>query len=116
MLEAGLGVAVFIFTILFLVGFLMVARARLVNMEDVKIIINGDEENPIVSPAGGTLLNTLAAQKSFIPSACGGGGTCGVCKVVVESGGGSMLPTERTHVNRGEEREGCAQGGRVRGV
>jgi len=107
MLTAGLGVAVFIFIILFLVVFLMIARGRLVNMADVKIIINGDNENPIITQAGGTLLNTLSAQKIFIPSACGGGGTCGVCKVVVESGGGSMLPTERTHVNRGEEREGC---------
>ncbi len=107
MLTAGLGVAIFVFIILFLVAFLLIARGRLVNMEDVKIIINGDEENPIITPAGGTLLNTLSARKIFIPSACGGGGTCGVCKVVVESGGGSMLPTERTHVNRGEEREGC---------
>ena len=107
MLTAGLGVAIFVFIILFLVAFLLIARGRLVNMEDVKIIINGDEENPIITQAGGTLLNTLSARKIFIPSACGGGGTCGVCKVVVESGGGSMLPTERTHVNRGEEREGC---------
>ena len=107
MTTAVLGVAVFVFVIVALVVILMVARGQLVNTADVKIIVNGDEENPIVTPAGSTLLNALAAQKIFIPSACGGGGTCGVCKVNVESGGGAILPTERTHVTRGEEREGC---------
>lgn len=107
MLTAFLGVAVFVFVIVALVGVLMGARSQLVNTADVKIFVNGDEENPIITPAGSTLLNTLAAQKIFIPSACGGGGTCGVCKVNVESGGGALLPTERSHVTRGEEREGC---------
>jgi Na+-transporting NADH:ubiquinone oxidoreductase subunit F len=107
MLTAFLGVAVFVFVIVALVAVLMGARSQLVNTADVKIFVNGDEENPIITPAGSTLLNTLAAQKIFIPSACGGGGTCGVCKVNVESGGGALLPTERSHVTRGEEREGC---------
>ena len=107
MLTAGLGVAAFIFMIVALVLVLMMARARLVNTADVKIIVNGDESQPIVSPAGSTLLNTLAAQKIFIPSACGGGGTCGVCKVHVKEGGGALLPTEKSHISRGEEREGC---------
>ena len=107
MLTVGLGVIVFIVVILSLVAFLMVARSKLVNSADVRIIINGDTENPIIAPAGTTLLNTLSAQKIFIPSACGGGGTCGVCKVDVHSGGGSILPTELTHINRGEARQGC---------
>ena len=107
MQTAVLGVIAFVFVIVMLVVVLMGARAKLVNSADVKIIINGDEKNPIITPAGSTLLNTLAAQKIFIPSACGGGGTCGVCKVHVHSGGGAILPTERTHVSRGEEREGC---------
>ena len=107
MLTAGLGVAAFIFMIVALVLVLMMARAKLVNTADVKIIVNGDDSNPIVAPAGTTLLNTLAAQKIFIPSACGGGGTCGVCKVHVKEGGGAILPTEKSHVSRGEEREGC---------
>lgn len=107
MTTALLGVGAFVFVIVALVAVLMVARAQLVNTADVKIIVNGDEDNPIIAPAGTTLLNTLAAQKIFIPSACGGGGTCGVCKVHVHSGGGAILPTERSHVNRGEEREGC---------
>ena len=85
---------------------LMAARAKLVNSGAVKININ-EGEKIIEVAAGGTLLNTLAAQKIFIPSACGGGGTCGVCKVDVHDGGGSILPTEKTHVSRGEERQGC---------
>ena len=85
---------------------LMAARAKLVSTGAVKIDIN-DGEKVIEVPAGDTLLNTLSAQKIFIPSACGGGGTCGVCKVEVHDGGGSILPTEKTHVTRGEEREGC---------
>ncbi len=107
MTTALLGVAAFVFVIVALVAVLMVARAQLVNTADVKIIVNGDKDNPIIAPAGTTLLNTLAAQKIFIPSACGGGGTCGVCKVHVHEGGGAILPTERSHVSRGEEREGC---------
>ena len=107
MLTAVAGVAAFILVIVMLVLVLMGARAKLVNSADVRIVINGDESNPIVTPAGGTLLNTLAAQKIFIPSACGGGGTCGVCKVHVHSGGGSLLPTEESHISRGEAREGC---------
>jgi Na+-transporting NADH:ubiquinone oxidoreductase subunit F len=107
MLTAGLGVAAFVGVILAIVMVLMMARAQLVNTADVKIIVNGDEGNPVVVSAGSTLLNALSAQKIFIPSACGGGGTCGVCKVNVHSGGGSMLPTEVGHVSRGEAREGC---------
>ena len=105
--TAGLGVAVFILLIVALVFVLMGARSKLVNSADVNIVVNDDADNPIVAPAGDTLLNTLSAQKIFIPSACGGGGTCGVCKVHVKSGGGAILPTEKTHISRGEEREGC---------
>ncbi len=103
----GLGVLMFTLIILALVVILLGAKAKLVSSGDVKIIINEDESKPIVVPAGGTLLNALAAQKIFIPSACGGGGTCGVCKVHVHDGGGSILPTELTHISRGEAREGC---------
>lgn len=107
MLTAGLGVAAFLFVILSIVAALLLARNQLVNTADVNIVVNGDKDNPVVVPAGNTLLSALAAQKIFIPSACGGGGTCGVCKVHVHSGGGSMLPTEVSHINRGEAREGC---------
>jgi Na+-transporting NADH:ubiquinone oxidoreductase subunit F len=101
-----MGVGMFTGVILALVGLLLVARSRLVATGEVRIVVNGDESKPIVTSTGGTLLNTLADQKIFIPSACGGKGTCGVCKAKVFEGGGAVLPTERSHVSRGEEREG----------
>lgn len=106
MVVAVLGVAMFLVIILALVGLLMVAKANLVPAADVKIIINDDEDNPVIAQAGGTLLNVLSDKKIFIPSACGGGGTCGVCRVHVHEGGGAMLPTEKGHISRGEAREG----------
>lgn len=101
-----LGVAVFVLVIVALVMVLMVAKSKLVESGDVTIIINDDPEKAITTPAGSTLLNTLAAEKIFIPSACGGKGTCGVCKVDVIEGGGTLLPTETSHVSRGEARQG----------
>lgn len=102
-----LGVGVFLIIVIALVVVLMAARSKLVSTGEVNIIINGDTDNPLKAKAGGSLLGTLAAQKIFIPSACGGKGTCGVCKVHVHSGGGAMLPTEAGFVSRGEAREGC---------
>ena len=101
-----MGVGMFTGVILGLVGLLLVARSKLVATGDVRIVVNGDESKPIVAQAGGTLLGTLADQKIFIPSACGGKGTCGVCTAKVLEGGGAVLPTERSHITRGEEREG----------
>mgnify|MGYP002879705055 FL=1 len=100
-------VAVFILTIVGLVVVLMVARNKLVPSGSVKIFVNDDDANTIETQAGNTLLNTLSAQGIFIPSACGGKGTCGVCVVHVHDGGGAMLPTEEGHISRGEAREGC---------
>ena len=102
-----LGVAMFTFVILLLVLVLMGAKSKLVNTDAVTITINGDPEKALKVPAGSTLLNTLSAHKIFIPSACGGKGSCGVCKVNVHSGGGAMLPTEGSHISKGEAREGC---------
>ena len=101
------GVAIFFLTIIGLVVVLMVARNKLVPSGNVKIFVNEDDANTIETQAGSTLLNTLSAQGIFIPSACGGKGTCGVCKVHVHDGGGAMLPTEEGHISRGEAREGC---------
>ena len=101
------GVAGFTIVILALVLILMAARARLVQTGDVRILINGDPDKAITASAGSTLLNTLAENQIFIPSACGGQGTCGVCRVTVNEGGGSILPTETGHINRGDAREGC---------
>ena len=106
MLTVILGVAAFVIVIVVLVVVLMVAKSKLVASEDVTITINEDPDKAIVTPAGGTLLNTLAANRIFIPSACGGKGTCGVCKVDVHDGGGALLPTETSHISRGEARRG----------
>ncbi|MFO7303658.1 MAG: NADH:ubiquinone reductase (Na(+)-transporting) subunit F [Acidobacteriota bacterium] len=100
------GVGMFTGIILSVVGLLLVARSRLVASGKVRIVINEDESKAIETNAGGTLLGTLAANGIFIPSACGGKGTCGVCKVKVFDGGGALLPTEQSHVSRGEAREG----------
>ena len=101
----GLGVLMFTGVILALVAVLTVAKNKLVAGGDVNVIIN--DEKTLKVPAGGTLLGTLANNKIFIPSACGGKGSCGVCKVDVIEGGGAMLPTETGHISRGEAREGC---------
>ena len=102
-----IGVAGFTVVILALVLILMAARSQLVQSGDVKILINGDPDKALTAAAGSTLLNTLADNQIFIPSACGGQGTCGVCRVTVNEGGGSILPTETGHINRGDAREGC---------
>ena len=106
MMEGGLAVAMFAGIVLALVVVVLAAKAKLVNSEDVTITIN-DGKKTITIPAGQTLLNALSSEKIFIPSACGGGGTCGVCKVHVHEGGGEILPTEKTHNSKGEERHGC---------
>lgn len=102
-----LGVFMFTFVILSLIAVLLIAKSKLVSGEEVSIVINDDKSNTINVQSGGTLLSALAAQKIFIPSACGGKGSCGVCKVEIYEGGGAMLPTEPTHITRREAREGC---------
>ena len=106
MVTIILGVAVFVFVIVALVVVLMLAKSKLVASADVVIRVNDDPDKAITTPAGNTLLNTLAMQRIYIPSACGGKGTCGVCKVDVLEGGGALLPTETSHVSRGEARHG----------
>jgi Na+-transporting NADH:ubiquinone oxidoreductase subunit F len=101
-----MGVGMFTGVILALVALLLVARSRLVATGEVEIIINGDKSKAIRAPAGGTLLTTLAANQIFIPSACGGKGTCGVCTATVIEGGGAILPIERSHITRGQARAG----------
>ena len=101
------GVAAFSLVGLFIVGVLLIARSQLVSSGSVRIIVNGDESQAIETKAGGTLLSTLADQKLFIPSACGGGGTCAQCLVNIDEGGGELLPTEEGHITRGMAKEGC---------
>ena len=107
MMTVVFGVIGFTVTIIVLVVVLLAAKSKLVPSGDVKIVINDDPDNTLTTQAGGTLLGTLAANQIFIPSACGGQGTCGVCEVKVLEGGGAILPTELGHISRGEAREGC---------
>jgi Na+-transporting NADH:ubiquinone oxidoreductase subunit F len=101
------GVIAFTVVILLLVAVLLGAKSKLVASGDVEIMINDDPNKILKTQGGSTLLNTLSANRIFIPSACGGKGSCGVCKVNVLEGGGALLPTEEGHVSRGEAREGC---------
>ncbi len=96
---------VFTLVILLLAFMLIYARKKLVPQGDVKIIINGDEANPLMVQPGSSLLSTLSSQNIFLPSACGGGGTCAMCECHVEQGGGDVLPTELNHLSRREVAE-----------
>ena len=99
-----LGVVMFTGVVLSLVFVIMFARSQLVASGTVSILVN--DEKTIETGVGGKLLGALAEQKLFVASACGGGGTCGQCKVKVVEGGGAILPTERSHINKREAAEG----------
>ncbi len=104
--EIVLGVVMFTAMVLALVAVILAARSKLVSSGNVNIEINGDPEKTITVPAGDKLLSTLAGAGIFVPSACGGGGTCAQCKCIVEEGGGSMLPTEESHFTLREGKQG----------
>jgi Na+-transporting NADH:ubiquinone oxidoreductase subunit F len=93
--------------VLALVLVILFAKSKLVSSGDVNISINGDADKSVVASAGGKLLNVLADKGIFIPLACGGGGTCGQCRVHVHSGGGDILPTAEGHITKKEAKEGC---------
>jgi len=105
-------VIVFLALILLLVGVLLGAKAKLVASGPVKINVNGEKD--IEVGAGGTLLTTLGDNKLFLPSACGGGGTCIQCKCIVTEGGGTILPTEEPHFTRKEIAQGWRLGCQVK--
>lgn len=100
------GVACLTLVVLLLIGVLLFAESKLVNKGLCKIEINDDPDRSPEVPGGGTLLGVLSGQDIFLPSACGGGGTCAMCKCQVFEGGGDILPTELTHVSRSEAKEG----------
>ena len=102
--EVILGVAMFTGVILLLVGLILVARSKLVASGDITLNINGEKD--IKVKPGQKLLGALAGEKLFLPSACGGGGTCAQCKAQVFEGGGDILPTEESHISKKEAREG----------
>ncbi len=91
--------------ILSLTFMLLFAKARLVPSGDVQIVINGDDSNPVSTKPGSTLLTTLSSRSIFLPSACGGGGTCAMCRCQVLEGGGEILPTEVNYFTRKEVQE-----------
>ena len=97
-----LGVLMFTGTVTVLVSLILIAKSQLVASGLVKVLING--QKLIEVPAGGKLLTALADNNVFVSSACGGGGTCAQCRVVVNEGGGEILPTERSHISK---REAC---------
>ena len=105
-MEIFLGVAMFTIIILALVVIILAAKAKLVSTGDIEISINDDAEKTVITEAGGKLLGALANSGIFISSACGGGGTCGQCRVKIKSGGGDILPTELDHINKLEAKEG----------
>ena len=104
-------VGLFVITLL-LVTMLLFAKARLLPSGPVKLIINGEKNVEVNS--GDTLLTTLGNNKIFLPSACGGGGTCVQCKCQVVEGGGEILPTEEPHFTRKEISDGWRLGCQVK--
>ena len=97
---------VFMFVIGLLSMMLITARKKLVPQGTVNIYVNGDKDNPLVVQPGTNLLSALSDSSVFLPSACGGGGTCAMCECHVHRGGGEVLPTEMNHLTRKEAASG----------
>lgn len=95
-------IVVFLLVILLLVSILLYAKKKLMPSGEVTININDGEKELVVEP-GQTLLSALGSNKIFLPSACGGGGTCAMCRCQVDSGAGSILPTETGYFTRKEQ-------------
>lgn len=105
-------IIVFLVLIMILVGVLLFAKSKLSPSGPVTITVNGEKELTVES--GDTLLTTLGNNKLFLPSACGGGGTCAMCKCQVLSGGGEILPTEAPYFTRKEIQENWRLGCQVK--
>jgi Na+-transporting NADH:ubiquinone oxidoreductase subunit F len=104
MLEILLGVFFFTAIVIALVFVILGAKSKLVASGNVDVLIN--DEKTIHVPIGAKLLTGLADANLFVSSACGGGGTCGQCKVKVYEGGGDILPTELSHISKREAKDG----------
>lgn len=100
-----IGIVVFSSVVFFLLGILFFIEARIVKKGDCLVTINDDREKSITVASGSTLLAALVNNHIFLPSACGGGGSCGQCRCKVEKGGGDLLPTELPHLSRREIKE-----------
>ena len=105
-------IIVFLAITMVLVGMLLGVKAKLLPSGPVTLFVNGESEVEVSS--GSTLLSTLGNNKIFLPSACGGGGTCIQCKCIITEGGGEILPTEKPHFSRKEISEGWRLGCQVK--
>ncbi len=101
----SLSIGAFLLLVLLLVGILLIAKAKLLPSGEVSVTINDNEEDKFIVSPGGTLLSTLQENKILLPSACGGGGTCGMCECEIHEGGGEILPTEKPFFTRKEIKE-----------
>ncbi len=99
-----ISMTIFTALILILVGICLFVEAKVVKKGDSRIVINADAEKSIDTPIGTTLLASLASNGIFIPSACGGGGSCGMCKCKVTAGVEGFIPTELAHLSRKEKK------------
>ena len=108
-------IAVIVLVTLLLTVLLLFVKAKITPKGTVQIDINDGKKTLAVNP-GDSLMNTLAGQKIFLPSACGGKANCGQCKVQVLEGGGEILPTETGFFNRKQIKEGWRLGCQVKGV
>lgn len=106
MTEIALGVLIFTLIVMLLVGLILVARSKLIPSGKVTIDINHDPDKRLSVEPGNKLLGVLGDNNIFIPSACGGGGTCAQCRVKIKAGGGDILPTETAHITKREAKEG----------
>jgi len=102
MIPVLAAVLVFLFIILGLTSILLFAKSKLVPSGEITIVVNGESDDPLITSPGKTLLTALSERSLFLPSACGGGGTCAMCLCQVTSGGGDVLPTELNHLSRKE--------------
>jgi Na+-transporting NADH:ubiquinone oxidoreductase subunit F len=106
MIAISLGVLIFTIIVMILVTVILVARSWLIPPGEVTLNINDDPDKSLSVNPGDKLLGVLGNHDIFIPSACGGGGTCAQCRVKIKSGGGDILPTETAHINKREAKEG----------
>ncbi|WP_145542232.1 NADH:ubiquinone reductase (Na(+)-transporting) subunit F [Yersinia alsatica] len=106
-MEIILGVVMFTLIVLALTVMILFAKSKLVNTGDITIEVNEDADKSFTAPAGDKLLNVLSSHGIFVSSACGGGGSCGQCRVKIKEGGGDILPTELSHISKHEAKEGC---------
>jgi Na+-transporting NADH:ubiquinone oxidoreductase subunit F len=111
-ITIGAAIAVILLVVIMLVSLLLWAKAKLTTSGPVFLTINGEKKVEV--NAGNTLLSTLSEQKIFLPSACGGGGTCAMCKCQINSGGGEILPTEKPYFSRKEIQENWRLGCQVK--